>query len=161
MNAIKWDPSGEILASCSDDMTMKIWRMSADTCVHDLKAHDKEIYTIKWSPRGRLLASASFDTTVRLWDVERGECVQHLKAHSDPVYSVGFSPDGRYIASGSFDRSVHIWDVNVGDFVKGLEFCRAANWSSPTSASITTGGYSKFAGIVAAIEWPLRPVMAR
>ncbi|CBY15962.1 unnamed protein product, partial [Oikopleura dioica] len=70
VNAIKWDPSGELLASCSDDKTLKL-----------------EIYTIKWSPAGGdsplpnqdlLLASACFDSTVRLWDVESGTCLHRL-----------------------------------------------------------------------------------
>ena len=52
VNAIKWDPTGNLLASCSDDMTLKIWSMKQDNCVHDLQAHNKEIYTIKWSPTG-------------------------------------------------------------------------------------------------------------
>lgn len=26
--------------------------MKQDSCVHDLQAHSKEIYTIKWSPTG-------------------------------------------------------------------------------------------------------------
>lgn len=26
--------------------------MKQDSCVHDLQAHNKEIYTIKWSPTG-------------------------------------------------------------------------------------------------------------
>lgn len=30
----------------------QIWSMKQDTCVHDLQAHSKEIYTIKWSPTG-------------------------------------------------------------------------------------------------------------
>ncbi|RZF36602.1 hypothetical protein LSTR_LSTR007305 [Laodelphax striatellus] len=38
VNAIKWDPQGNLLASCSDDMTLKIWSMKQDTCVHDLQA---------------------------------------------------------------------------------------------------------------------------
>lgn len=52
VNAIKWDPQGLLLASCSDDMTLKIWSLDKDNCVHDLQAHNKEIYTIKWSPTG-------------------------------------------------------------------------------------------------------------
>ena len=51
MNAIKWDPEGKLLASCSDDMTLKLWNMDRDreVCVHDLQAHTREIYTIKVS----------------------------------------------------------------------------------------------------------------
>ncbi|KAL4220630.1 Transducin (beta)-like 1 X-linked receptor 1 [Mactra antiquata] len=126
VNAIKWDPQGNLLASCSDDMTLKIWSMKQDTCVHDLQAHSKEIYTIKWSPTGPgtdnpnaslILASASFDSTVRLWEVERGTCIHTLTKHQEPVYSVAFSPDGKYLASGSFDKCVHIWNVNSGALV--------------------------------------------
>jgi transducin (beta)-like 1 len=53
VNAIKWDPTGTLLASCSDDFTAKIWSLKQDKCVHDLKDHTKEIYTIKWSPTGQ------------------------------------------------------------------------------------------------------------
>ena len=33
-------------------MIIKVWTMDRDNCVHDLQAHQKEIYTIKWSPTG-------------------------------------------------------------------------------------------------------------
>lgn len=127
VNAIKWNPSGTLLASCSDDMTLKIWNVSAPTAlVHDLQAHNKEIYTIKWSPTGPgsampnanlVLASASFDSTVRLWDADRGSSLFTLTRHSEPVYSVAFSPDGKLLASGSFDKCVHIWSVATGQTV--------------------------------------------
>ncbi len=33
--------------------------MDKDTCVHDLQAHQKEIYTIKWSPTGTVTHSCT------------------------------------------------------------------------------------------------------
>ncbi|CAB1113606.1 unnamed protein product [Ectocarpus sp. CCAP 1310/34] len=124
VNAIKWDPSGTFLASCSDDYTAKIWKMGQTSCVHNLEEHDKEIYTIKWSPRPEkklLLASASFDATVKLWDVHAGKVVSTLQRHQDPVYSVAFSPSGDYLVSGSFAGHLYIWSVKDGTLVKSYQ----------------------------------------
>ena len=41
VNAIKWSPEATLLASCSDDMTLKVWTMSRDNYLHDLKGHEK------------------------------------------------------------------------------------------------------------------------
>lgn len=64
-----------LLASCSDDHTAKIWSPNREKCLHDLRDHRKEIYSLKWSPTGLpgnansparpVLATASFDHTVR------------------------------------------------------------------------------------------------
>ncbi|CAO2828214.1 unnamed protein product [Amaranthus hypochondriacus] len=127
VNCVKWDPTGTLLASCSDDSTAKVWSMKQNTFVHDLKDHSKEIYTIRWSPTGSgtnnpnqqlLLASASFDSTVKIWDVELGKVLHSLNGHREAVYSVAFSPNGEYLASGSLDRSLHVWSLREGRIVK-------------------------------------------
>ncbi|XP_052196112.1 WD40 repeat-containing protein HOS15 isoform X2 [Diospyros lotus] len=127
VNCVKWDPTGSLLASCSDDITAKIWSIKQDKHAHDLREHTKEIYTIRWSPTGPgtnnpnkqlLLASASFDSTVKLWDVELGRLICSLNGHRDPVYSIAFSPNGDYLASGSLDKSLHVWSLKEGKIVK-------------------------------------------
>lgn len=127
VNCVKWDPTGSLLASCSDDNTAKIWSMKQDVYVHDLKEHSKEIYTIRWSPTGAgtnnpnqqlVLASASFDSTVKIWDVELGKLLHSLNGHREAVYSVAFSPSGEYLASGSLDKCVHVWSLKEGKIVK-------------------------------------------
>eukprot|EP00168_Porphyra_purpurea_P008598 TRINITY_DN2096_c0_g1_i1.p1 TRINITY_DN2096_c0_g1~~TRINITY_DN2096_c0_g1_i1.p1 ORF type:complete len:373 (+),score=141.81 TRINITY_DN2096_c0_g1_i1:38-1120(+) len=121
INAIKWDPSGTLLASCSDDFTAKVWSVESPDPLLNLWEHSKEIYTCRWSPAVRaklLLATASFDSTVKLWDVTGGRCETTLAGHADPVYSVAWSPNGEYLASGSFDRAVIVWDVKTGKKVR-------------------------------------------
>ncbi|KAK4726191.1 hypothetical protein R3W88_031108 [Solanum pinnatisectum] len=127
INAIQWDPSGSLLASCSEDTTVKIWSMKKDVCLLDFREHSKEINTIKWSPTGAgtsnpnkklLLASASFDSTVKLWDVEQGRLLHSLNGHREVVYSVAFSPNSDYVASGSLDKCMNIWSVKEAKIVQ-------------------------------------------
>jgi len=132
VNAVKWDPSGNLLASCSDDYTAKVWNVASDQKepLHDFKRHKAEIYTLKWSPTGagsanphkqKMLATASFDGSVRLWNVDDGTCIRMLGRHHDSVYSVAFSPSGDYLASGSLAGQLYIWDVLKGVHVKSFK----------------------------------------
>ena len=50
VNTVKWEPSGTLLASCSDDHTAKIWSLKQDGWLHDLNQHSGDIYTLQWSP---------------------------------------------------------------------------------------------------------------
>jgi len=132
VNAVKWDPSGSLLASCSDDCTAKVWDVNSDRedSMYDFKSHQQEIYTVKWAPTGPgsknpdkkpLLATASFDGSVRLWNVQDGTCIQVFSRHRDSVYSVAFSPSGNYLASGSLAGQLYIWNVIEGRHIKSFK----------------------------------------
>ncbi|RLM65904.1 F-box-like/WD repeat-containing protein TBL1XR1 [Panicum miliaceum] len=141
VNAIKWDPTGSFLASCSDDWTAKIWSMKQDKCVFDFKEHTKCLSIVNQFSFTKLVISdshyslqsivmhlmrgthkngqcASFDSTIKLWEVEQGRLLYSLAGHRQPVYSVAFSPDGEYLASGSLDQCLHIWSVKEGRILK-------------------------------------------
>jgi WD40 repeat protein len=132
VNAVKWDPSGRLLASCSDDCTAKVWDVTSDRTepLYDFKSHQQEIYTVKWAPTGPgsknpdklpMLATASFDGSVRLWNIQDGSCIQVLSRHRDSVYSVAFSPSGDFLASGSLAGQLYIWNVKEGQHIKSFK----------------------------------------
>ncbi|CAF5154958.1 unnamed protein product, partial [Rotaria magnacalcarata] len=99
--------SDTIFASCFDDMTLNIWNMSTEIPVHNLQAHNEEMYYL-----------------AKKWDLQRDVCQNILVQHSEPVYSIAFSPDDRLFATDSFDKAIHIWDTARGQIVHGYRCTR-------------------------------------
>ncbi|MEH1948207.1 MAG: NB-ARC domain-containing protein [Nostoc sp.] len=104
----------QILASSSDDTTIKLWDVSTGECLQTFWGHDSWVHSVSFSPNAQILASGSRDKTAKLWDWHTGECLHTLQGHIHEVKTITFSPCGKFLASGSYDNSIKIWDVNTG-----------------------------------------------
>ena len=117
INAVRFSPDGQFLASCGDDNTAKVWSFEKGM-VHDLRGHTKEVYTFKWvSPvvaNRPLLCTASFDGAVKIWDATTGKVTQTLSRHNQAVYSLAPSPNGQLLAVGSLGGYVTVWKISDG-----------------------------------------------
>jgi transducin (beta)-like 1 len=106
VNKIEWDPSGTMLASCSDDKTVRVWRPFDRGHAIIFQGHTERVYTLAWSPGpSKLLASASFDCSVRIWDVPNKVILYVVTGHTDKLYTVSFSPKGRFFVTGGPDQA--------------------------------------------------------
>lgn len=104
----------QLVASGSDDRTLKIWDIKRGECLRTLRGHQGWVQSIAVSPEGSTLASGSHDHTVKLWDWRSGECLHTLEGHIHRVKTVAFSPQGSLLASGSDDHTVKLWEVQTG-----------------------------------------------
>ena len=118
---------GTLLASCSSDLTIKLWDPSDDyKNIRTLPGHDHSVSAVRFIPSGaagapmsgNLLASASRDKTLKIWDVSTGYCVKTFRGHVDWVRDVYPSFDGRWLLSAGNDQTARIWDASSGE-VKG------------------------------------------
>ena len=97
-------PYGQLIASGSDDTTIRIWSVADRKQVGDpLRGHTGKVVSVAFSPDGNRLVSGSLDGTVRLWDVNSHKQITTLAGHAGDVEVVAFSPKGHYIVSGSND----------------------------------------------------------
>jgi WD40 repeat protein len=108
--SVAFSAKGDLLASGSEDTTVKIWDVNTGNCLKTLLGHKDRVRSVAFSPDGRELASSGDDGTVRIWNLATGNCLAVLNGHGDRVRAVAFSPDHLYFASGGDDKTVQLWD---------------------------------------------------
>ena len=100
-----------MLASGSDDKTIRLWDVATGERKATLKGHTGNVYSVSFSSDGQTLASGGWDWTIRLWDTTTGRPMKTLTGHTGDVWSISFSPDGQTFASGSGDETIRLWGV--------------------------------------------------
>ena len=71
---------GRLLASGSQDGTVKLWEAPRGRLRATLQGHSGGVEGVALSADGGLLASGGFDGTVRLWEASSGACLRVLRA---------------------------------------------------------------------------------
>src|SRR6266851_71420 len=56
---IAWSPDGQMLASPSEDKTIRLWDTETGECLRTLKWHRDKVGSTAFEPSGRILASGS------------------------------------------------------------------------------------------------------
>ena len=93
INAVAFSPGSQLLASASDDKTIRLWNPTTGELLQQLEGHMGRVRAVTFSRDGQLLASASDDEMIRLWNPATGEQLQRLEGHTDGVNAVVFSRD--------------------------------------------------------------------
>lgn len=110
--------SNGMLASGSDDYSIKLWDIKSTKCHKTLSGHTNWVKALTQLSTG-VLASGSGDGSIKLWDVSNGECMNTISGHTNTIYSLTQLSNGM-LASGSCDCSIKLWDACKGTCVNTL-----------------------------------------
>ncbi|XP_078153036.1 transducin/WD40 repeat-like superfamily protein isoform X1 [Carex rostrata] len=128
VNALRFSPSGEYLASGADGGELILWKLQSTADgqsswkMHkSLLFHRKDVLDLQWSPDGSFLVSGSIDNSCIIWDINKGAVHQILDAHLHYVQGVAWDPLAQYVASISSDRTCRIYANKPQQKSKGFD----------------------------------------
>jgi len=139
-----FSPKGDVLATCSEDHTVKLWDMTAQRETAVLP-HEGSVFVAAFTGDGSRLATVCVDGNLRLWDVATHREVSRVPVGNVPKYEAkwAFSPGGEVLALGEQQTgTVYLWDVVRGTRVSVLETGRV-----PRGLALSPNGKILAAGL--------------
>lgn len=143
-----WNPFDDtMLATASEDTTIKIWQIPEDwepqdekgialkgtdlsESLLDLKGHQKKVTLLRYHPTadGGLL-STSADTSVKIWDVESAAEVQSCEMTESLIHDIIWDYKGDNFAFSAKDKHIRLVDARSNELTAKIEKAHEGNKS--------------------------------
>lgn len=143
INALAISPNDRLVASASQDKSVKVWHAHGLTLAGVCRGHKRGVWAINFSPVDQCLASASGDKTIKLWSMKDFSCLKTFEGHTASVLNVAFLTAGMQLMSTGADGLVKLWTIKSNECVVTMDNHRDKVWALdvlPDSSEVLTGG---------------------
>lgn len=138
--SVALSPTGKLLASASQDKTVRTWELDSGKPALVIKQHSDVVNRVRFTPDGNGIVSCGQDRSVRQWDAKTGNLVRNFEGHQSGVTALAVRPDGQRFVSADADNRLRWWNSADGATV---------NYGNGHSAQVNDITFSKDGKLVA------------
>eukprot|EP00158_Paraphelidium_tribonemae_P002521 Partr_v1_DN25439_c0_g1_i3_m53770 putative cleavage stimulation factor, 3' pre-RNA, subunit 1, 50kDa len=143
VNDVAFHPNSRVLASCSDDCTIKLYDLQRVSVKRGFRFLQDvvPIKSISFHPSGDYIAAATADNIVRLYDVTKLKCFTGTTGASNHEMSINhirYHSDGKMYVTAGEDGTVKVWDAVSSQCIQTID--NAHGGEEVCSASISLNG---------------------
>ena len=121
---IDWSPSGKLLATGSNDKTIKLINIPEidEKNSKSLTGNQGTVRSLCFEPTNDLilLSANTGESTIKIWETNKGINLICLEGHNSDVNAVKWSNDSQLFASCSLDKTVRFWDIRDCKYINLL-----------------------------------------
>lgn len=115
VTALAISMDGSILATGSDDKTVKLWDLKKGALLRSLAGHSGELKLVVFRTDGAAVATADNHGEIRLWDTATGKpLISPIRGQDGAIVDLRFDSSGNMLVSTSEDGTVRVWDARAG-----------------------------------------------
>jgi WD40 repeat protein len=121
VQSVALSPDGKIIASASDDGTVKLWELEGDNLIpiKEIKDQGGWVRAVVFLS-DRQIITAGQDKNIKIIDIATGKVVKTLSGHTNLINNLAISPASDLLVSGSYDSKVNLWQISTGKLLRSL-----------------------------------------
>ncbi|MDZ8087301.1 MAG: WD40 repeat domain-containing protein [Nostoc sp. DedQUE12b] len=139
VRALTLSASGQVIASGSDDKTIKLWNPATGVLLRTLTGHRERIKSILITPDNQTLISTSLDNTIKFWNTQTGKEIRTI-VEKTGVRAMLLTLDGQTLISGSGDNTIKFRNLKTQKIDRILKVETTALAISPDGKTLFSGG---------------------
>ncbi|XGW22773.1 hypothetical protein V3C99_005192 [Haemonchus contortus] len=146
---LSFNGTGELLATGSNDKTLRLMAFNSDTCkigaemefgFHDGTIRDVIFLEDSVSRTSLLVSGGAGNCHLHVTDCHSGQMVQTLRGHNAPILGLFIWNNGPMFVSCSQDKTIRFWDVRTSQSVNVIQPTNKAHSAPVTSVCVDPSG---------------------
>uniref|UniRef100_A0A7I5E5M8 WD repeat-containing protein 47 n=1 Tax=Haemonchus contortus TaxID=6289 RepID=A0A7I5E5M8_HAECO len=146
---LSFNGTGELLATGSNDKTLRLMAFNSDTCkigaemefgFHDGTIRDVIFLEDSVSRTSLLVSGGAGNCHLHVTDCHSGQMVQTLRGHNAPILGLFIWNNGPMFVSCSQDKTIRFWDVRTSQAVNVIQPTNKAHSAPVTSVCVDPSG---------------------
>ncbi len=106
---VRVSPDGKRLATCGNDLLVKVWNIESGALEHQFEGHERHVYGVDFHPDGKHLISQDLMGAVCIWNLKTNQKQRTIDASMMTGYDKKFAADMGGARDMQFNAGGTLW----------------------------------------------------